>query len=569
MKLKPTLLLLLGASLIPATAQTTAPPADGSTAPPVPPVTPATGATPAAPIVPATPAIPAETPAQPGTAPKGPGPAPAGQPAVAQSEEGYRLTDAALNDIFQFLAKQAGKQYFHNQKLNTQEYKVTGHLNEGNALQQMEELAFGYNLTLFTKGNTIYALTASQLAQLPSAEWNYQLKYLRPTDIEQIKELIRPVLSPGTGIVNYEPKTNTVVIIDTAQKIEAARELLHKVDQTRGQIVVETKIFRVNSQVGEKAGVDWSSALGTGTSVGFNADLNSLFGINTGLPGSGGESIILDPLSMNGVLRALNTGTIAKQVSNPVLITEDNEQASISFIDRVPIVTATVNNNGNSGVTITEEVRYRIDESDTTIDKDPLKHREIGVTMLVTPTKLPDGTIRMRLRPRSAEITGFKRGQGTSSSDFTFEGNEYPIVKESMVESLARVPDGHSLLLGGFYQEIDKKDKNKVPVLGDIPVLNFFFKSKNNAKDHTSLVFCVTPKSYDARSKSQNSERRATIKRHLSLPGDHDWVDDRNPGPAHEPNICRGKRDLIPYQAPYYPEVKEIEDSGNYPARTK
>ena len=97
---------------------------------------------------------------------------------------------------FQFLAKSAGRQYFHNLKINGPDYMVTGHLDDGNPLNQMEELAFMYGLSLHTKGNTIYALTQAQFGNLPSSEFHYRLKYLRPSDMEQIKELIRPMLYP-------------------------------------------------------------------------------------------------------------------------------------------------------------------------------------------------------------------------------------------------------------------------------------------------------------------------------------------------------------------------------------
>ena len=106
---------------------------------------------------------------------------------MQKSAEGFIIRDANLNDIFQYLAKSAGRQYFHNAKIAGPEFLVTGHLNEGDPLQQMEELAFMYGLSLHTKGTTIYALTQAQLAQLPSAEFHYQLRYLRPTDMEQIK----------------------------------------------------------------------------------------------------------------------------------------------------------------------------------------------------------------------------------------------------------------------------------------------------------------------------------------------------------------------------------------------
>lgn len=513
---------------------------------------------------------PVEPVAPPPAAPGAPGEAAApGAPGqeIQESEEGYLIKDAPINDIFQFLAKQAGRQYFHNAKLATPEFRVTGHLNDDNPLNQMEELAFQFNLTLYTKGNTIYALSQAQLGQLPSAEFAYNLRYLRPTDMEMIKTLLAPALTPGTGIVNYEPKTNTIVIVDTAHRIEAAKRLLEKIDSPKGQIVVETKILRVNSTAAERTGVNWSASLGeTGTAIEVARSLNSMFGINSTFSTSGrstgtalgsleqsgnaiGENLVLSPLQLNGVLRALAEGNFATQISNPTLITEDNEQGSISIIDRVPIITATVNQ--AEGVSnITEEVRYKIDSQDKTISEDPEKHREIGISLVVTPTLLPDGTVRMRLRPRSAQIVENIIGQS---------GNVYPRVTESMIESLSRVPDGHSLVVGGFYGEIEGKDRTKVPILGDIPVINFFFKSKDTKKENSSLVFIVTPTSYDPSSRSATAKQSSRVHKNVSLTQDHDWVDPEcNPGPAHEPNVRRGIRDLRPQQAPYYPTEAEL-----------
>ncbi len=486
---------------------------------------------------------------------------------IEETSEGYIIKDAGLNDIFQFLAKSAGRQYFHNLKINGPDYTVTGHLDDGNPLNQMEELAFMYGLSLHTKGNTIYALTQAQLGQLPSAEFQYQLKYLRPSDMEQIKELIRPMLTPGTGIVNFEPKTNTIVIIDTATRIEAARNLLHGIDKPKGQIIVETKILRINSSAGEKLGVDWAADLGqAGIPFELSGAISNLFGLPSDLGTIGSavapgpftresSSIVLSPIQLTSLLRALNTGGIANQVSNPTLITEDNEQATISIIDRIPIITSTTTPGGVSGqITVTEEVRYKIDSSDKAITEDPDNHREIGISIVVTPTLLPDGTVRMKMRPRSAQITGEVIGQGVGGTP----GNRYPRVTESMVETLARIPDGSSLIVGGFYGEVQSKDKNKVPLLGDIPIVNFFFKSKEALKEQTSLVFIVTPTSYNPTSAAATASASDLIKAKTELPCDYNWVDPYNPGPAHEPNLGRTVRGLQPTQAPYYPRTDQL-----------
>ena len=483
-----------------------------------------------------------------------PGGAPAGQ--MEASDEGYLLKQAALNDVFQTLAKSAGRQYFHNAKIATPEFLVTGHLTDGNPLEQMEELAFMYGLTLHTKGSTIYALTQVQLAQLPGVEFHYQLRYLRPTDIKEILLLIKPMLSPTTGVVNFEPKTNTVVIIDSAHRIEQARLFLRGIDQAKGQIIVETKILRINSNAGEGTGINWAKSLGAGsdTTLSIARDLNSVFGLpasvassSPGMLAAGGTNLVLSPVKIEGVLKALAEGDLARQISNPTLITEDNEQATISIIDRVPIITTTSTANTSGGnPTVTEEVRYKIGSDDKGIDMDPDKHREIGISVSVTPTLLPDGTVRMKLRPRSAQIV---------QEIVSITGNRYPRVTESMVETLARVPNGYSLVVGGFYGEAQNQNKTKIPLLGDIPVVNFFFKSKEAKKEQTSLVFIVTPKSYDptsgaANNRASNWIREGTVQ-------DHPWVDENNPGPAHEPNMKRTLRGMVPQEAPYYPRPGE------------
>lgn len=483
----------------------------------------------------------AETPPPPGnTVPEGQSmaeqePVPVVIPAIDKASGAYQLTDASLNDVFQLLAENANRQYFHNPRIASEEYRVTGRLMSGDPLGKMEELAFQYGLEMYEKGNTVYALTKDQMTDLPSKEWHYQLRYLRPSDIEGIKNMVQPYLSPGTGLVNYEPKTNTVVVIDTPQRIERVENFFKAVDKPQGQIVVEVKILSVNSTAVSRLGTNWASTLGsTGLGLGAIADLSSLFGVTSSAAtasatgGTGSDSnFVLSPFELNGVIRALNEGSLVNQKSNPVVITEDNEQAVISIIDRVPILTSTATN-GTGGTTITEEVRYTVDESDPV--GDPATTREIGITVAVTPSLLPDGTIRLKMRPRSAQVVEEIEG---------ITGNRYPRVAESTIDTIARIPNGHSLLIGGFYSEVTSKDGNKVPFLGDIPLLNFFFKSRENQKESSSLIFVVTPTSYSPEDEARNYAMNKRLNETLSLKPHHESINPQAPGPAHEADYCR------------------------------
>jgi type II secretory pathway component GspD/PulD (secretin) len=326
---------------------------------------------------------------------------------------------------------------------------------------------------------------------------------------DHIRELISPLLSPNTGIVNYEEKTNTLIIIDTPYKIERAKSLLERIDRAKGQIVVEVKIYRVLSSVGQSVGFDWSSSLGANAPIPTRAvlGLNDILGLPSAAGTLAAGDLVFAPNEISAVLTALNEGGIIKLQNNPVLITEDNEAASIAVIDRIPIITTESTQNSSGGnPTVTEEVRYKIDEEDST---DPETTREIGTTIFVTPTLLPDGTIRLDMRPRAASVTRLVESAST--------GNSYPEVRESTLTTIARIPDGHSLIVGGFFQEAEIQNENKVPLLGDIPLVSFFFKSKSTSKEQSSLLFVVTPSSYSPENHASHHRTHNRVEGNLQI----------------------------------------------------
>lgn len=475
---------------------------------------------------------------------------------IEETPDGFWLKSAKLNDVFQHLAQIANMQFFHNTEIDGPTYMVTGQLMNDDPVKQMEELALMYGITIHQKGNTVYALTSSQLSQLPTEPFRYQLNYLRPKDIEQIKLILQPFLTPGSGIIEYETKTNTLIVMDNSRKLDALAVFLDQIDQPRQQIAIETRILRVKSNSSNRIGVDWSSVLGDGLEINAASSLNALFNLPEldtvtqvlTASGSGNSlkvmknnttydyskdrtktnneaNLVLSPLQLSAVLRALNAGGMAQQESSPTLIAEDNEEGLISIIDRIPIITSTISET-SAGQNVTEEVRYKIDEQDPA--GDPTDTREVGVSVAVTPTILPDNTIRMALRPRSAQVVEYIQGPS---------GNLYPRVNESTVTTTARVPNGHSLLIGGFYEEVTSDKTNKVPVLGDIPAVNLLFKSSDTSKEHTSLVFIVTPKLYRPNSVLENDVTAHEIHESHVLPSNHDYPNRRKPGLTYNSDL--------------------------------
>ncbi|CAN5752891.1 hypothetical protein BH11VER1_BH11VER1_34430 [soil metagenome] len=540
--------------------------------------------------------------------------------------EGYWVQDAPLNEIFQYLARRAGQQYFYNNRLTGPDYNVTGHLHLNDIPRQMEELALAYGLTTYIKGETIYLMTEEQVSKLPTERAYIPMQYLRGADFAKIKTFLAPMLTPGTGVVEYESKTNFLLIVDTAPRIEQIKEALQEIDKAKRQVVVNVRILRVNNVNRNRIGVDWTSTLGSdaGLSISATQALNSVFNLPdlsratkvvTGTVGNNltvtsnrvqgqnlsgtvpststtgttsdvstlttnnvetdnqqtvntlnnnytaGTGLVFSALQIRGILRALYAGNLASQEAAPTVITEDNEQGLITVTDRFPIITSTITDSQSGTQNVTDVVRYRIDESDTTVTEDPTKSREIGVTLTVTPTLLPDDTIRMKLTPRVAKIVEFI----TSAS-----GNRYPRVSESAIEATSRIPNGHSLIVGGFYEQTQENADNKVPLLGDIPVIKFFFQSKDHQKAQNSLIFIVTPIAYDAQSNDNIAKINDTMYAKHKLPGDFDQPDHEKPGANQKSNLKQTVHNWFhkPKDEPEYNPLLPPFDDQLIPART-
>lgn len=453
------------------------------------------------------------------------------------SDDGYWIDNAPINEVFQYLAHSAGLQYFYNNELNDPQFSITGHLRTDNPQQQMEELAVNFGLTLHQQRSSVRLMNEAQLAKLPVEVMSYTLKYLRgaplnrsisapaaqgsdeeggakaaaapgavQSDFEKLKAIIRPMLTRDIGQIEFEEKTNTLLVSDNSIKLERVRKLLEGIDKAKPQILVNVRVLRIKRDQGRQVGVDWSRALGdTGTNLTTHQSLNALFNLpdvstvtRTGSLSAPvdtinqinqqGGGLVFDNMQVQAILRALVNANVVTQEACPSIITEDNEQGLISIVDRYPVITSNITNTA-AGQNVTDVVRYKIDKEDPSATEEPEKNREIGVTLSVTPTLLPDGTVRMKLRPRVAKIVELIAGRGN---------NMFPRVSESTVEAISRIPAGQSLFLGGFYDYSNSEGNNKVPMLSTIPLVGKLFSSNNKKLEQVSLVFIITPHVYDA-----------------------------------------------------------------------
>ncbi|MBV8173221.1 MAG: type II secretion system protein GspD [Verrucomicrobia bacterium] len=499
-------------------------------------------------------------------------PLPGMEDRMKTTSDSFWLTDYPLNELFQYLASEAGYQYFYSPSFK--DITVTGQLYRAGApMEQMQELALQYNLVLYHRGRTVYAMTQEQLANLPQQELRYSLKYLHPTQ-DEVQRMLGRFLTPDRGSATLEPKINTIVVVDNETVLRRVSAHLARLDRPKRQISIQVRVVSVNISAGKGVGVDWSNTLGAaGLTINSTAQitLNSLFGFDpwsswaniirrgdntapTSLGNPSGTAITVGPVTVSAILRALYENSRVTLTNAPLVVTEDNEPATVNVVTRTPIVTSTAT--VSQGVTtISNQVRYEIDEKDPT--EPPSARREIGTQLTVLPTILPDGTIRLSVTGGVSSQTGsltVSAGSGIT--------NTYPIVNESHLNNLARIPSGYSLIIGGFINESETETKNKVPVLGDIPFVGYAFRSKNLQKNRTNLAFIITPVEYDAASAAQSVTVSEKNRQDYSLTPNDNYADRQELGQNAELSPAKLQKALAPNQTEQ-PDTNPISDRSN------
>ncbi len=472
-----------------------------------------------------------------------------GDPALNTSNS-FWLDNYPLNDLYQYLARQADYQFFQNPFIDS--IKVTGELFKGNdPLENMRELALQYNLVLYQKGRTLYALTQDQIATLPQQEYRYELKYLHPRP-EDIQRMLGHFITPDHGSATLEPQINTIVVSDNETVIPKIARYLKSIDVPRRQISIQVRVISITTTGDKNVGIDWSQTLGKqglNLSASAQTNLDSTFGFRpskvippvttpatttsaavTTVAKAGpialsneGTNVILGPVVVTAVLHALYENTRAHEENAPLVITEDNQPSLVRVVTRVPIIISTVTSTV-AGPEISNDVRYVLDKNDP-------PNREIGTTLTVTPSILPDNTIRLQIDGTVASQVGSQ--SATSSVGTSAVTNVYPIVNEAHLVNLSRVPSGYSLILGGFVTVSNTVSNNKVPILGSIPLLGQAFRFKSTSRSRTNLAFIITPIAFQAES-PQRSVEVSDYDRGVIIGPERDLSDPGLIGPVNE-----------------------------------
>jgi type IV pilus assembly protein PilQ len=273
-------------------------------------------------------------------------------------------------------------------------------------------------------------------------------------------------LLSARGTVTVDERTNTLIIKDTEASIANIKRLVETLDTPVQQVVIEARIVSIDESAETALGINWQMDTNNGTlNTGKPNNSEKWYagsGTQTDVPADGGTfslGRITKNFAINLALKALETEKRTDIISSPRITTTNQKEAYIEQGYEIPSITS-----ASSGATTIE-------------------WKKAVLSLKVTPQITPDDSVFLDLKITQDDKGDEVKSFGTTS--LSIETRE--------LETQVLVGNGETLVLGGIFQQSVSRTVKKVPLLGDIPVLGWLFKSVDNTNSKREVLVFITP----------------------------------------------------------------------------
>jgi MSHA type pilus biogenesis protein MshL len=266
--------------------------------------------------------------------------------------------------------------------------------------------------------------------------------------------------------------SGTIQITDRYKRVNEIENFLKSVHQALyRQVEIEVRIYEVALDDQYSLGIDWNKINfdGTNGAIALANIITAPFG--GFIAKAATTTISFEDGSFDGVLEALEEQGEIRVISQPRVVTMNNQPALIKVATDEAFFTSTISQGtAGTGNIITEQARSVT----------------VGLVLSVTPQISEDGWIMLDVTPILSRLRAIVESpQGTATA---------PILDVKQSSGLVRLQDGEMVIIGGLIQEESSETERKVPLLGDIPMLGRLFKGTYTAKKKSELVIFISPK---------------------------------------------------------------------------
>lgn len=258
---------------------------------------------------------------------------------------------------------------------------------------------------------------------------------------------------------SLDERVNTLILTGPRAAVERAKETLARIDIAPPQVLIEAKVVEVSTDADNTLGVLWDFS---STKANFTLDTPNP-------PDRGNFGTIVfgrltrDAIGIGAKLDALFKDNKARLLANPKLLVLNAKQAQIFIGDEVRYIESVQSTQNGVSVT-TGKVN-------------------VGIQLNVVAKTNPEGDITLQIHPEVSLITGFLK---------TPVGGEIPQVSRRFADSAVRLRSGETLVIGGLISQRDLKLVQKVPLLGDLPILGYLFKQTNTKRSNSEIMVFLT-----------------------------------------------------------------------------
>lgn len=294
----------------------------------------------------------------------------------------------------------------------------------------------------------------------------------------------------GTGAVVAEleggvkiaadPSTNSLLIFASNRDFQILKEVIEKLDIPRRQVFVEALIVEISLDKTRELGLEMRTPLSTdesGTQIIGGTGFGGIQSLQQNPLGFSGFAIgaVDGTITIGGqtypnlfaLFRALQSDKDVNVLSTPTILTMDNQEAEIVVADNIPFITGQIYTPGLQGPT-------------TTIER-----QDVGIRLKLTPQISEGDYVKLFLYQEVSNVTESPEGLSASNVGVTTS-------KRSATTTVV-VKDGQTVIIGGLIKDYSQIAEQKVPILGDIPIIGYLFKSQKKRNEKTNLLIFITP----------------------------------------------------------------------------
>ncbi|MDD5459790.1 MAG: hypothetical protein PHF37_10410 [Phycisphaerae bacterium] len=380
--------------------------------------------------------------------------------------------DTPIEDVVRIIAEQADVDIVLSPNVTG---TVTAKLSDIPLEEALSNILAAQGYGYVAGENLIRIAPMAEIAQKDEALVSriYRITY---ADVDEVEKSLNKFKS-ARGTVSSNPGTSNVIVTDTEAKIKAIDTFIEEIDRVTPQILVEVRIYDVTGTDRLDLGVNWSAGTNT-TFVGGEATAGNRDPfISTGLSSSVDKTSGLDSgirfgwlnenIDLNFLLSAEQQDICATLLANPRIMVLDNQKAHFESITEIPYQELTETSSGGSiGTT---------------------SFREVGVLLDVIPHVTRDDMVRLRVIPEFSIATGQVQVGGVVVD------NAQPVIDKRKADTSLLVKDGQTIVLGGLKKKTINMQTDKVPLLGDIPLLGALFTFNGEEEVNSELVVFLTP----------------------------------------------------------------------------